>query len=481
MTQLDTLLETTWPERQRAIRGRELNVALAVTGAFAGIAIVLLVAGSASSHWHPVAAPVLVAYVLAARIEFPIGSAYFTPTQLFLVPLFVVAPAPAVPLLVFSAFAGAAAVAAASGAEPRDRVAFSAGDAFHSLGPAIVFTVFADGDATSAGILIVAIAFAAQFVFDLVASALHEIVSLEVDLRAHAGMLMQIWGVDLALGTVGLLAAVVAAESPWAALAPVPIAFLLHDLAAERTRRVDAAQERLIALEQERGRRQAAAALVERQNQFLQDVSHELRTPVTIARGHLENLTRAGLIGAHAEVPMDELDRIERIVERLLVLARADDPTLALTEEVDAEALLEDRFMRWADTHRRAWQLGELAPGTVTADCDSLVAALDALLENAVKHTSETEGIKLSSRAAATGLVVEVADRGTGIPSNALEVIFDRFARVDSARNRKLGGHGLGLPLVRAVARAHRGECTVRSTPEGTVFSLTIGTFRSAG
>src|SRR5581483_7447057 len=114
--------------------------------------------------------------------------------------------------------------------------------------------------------------------------------------------------------------------------------------------------------------RQAAeqAGLLERQERFLHDASHELRTPVTIARGHLEVLRRLdGHASAGIEVAIDELGRIERIVERLLLLAKADQPDFVVATEVEVEPFLEDVFMRWSEIAPRAWRLGELARGVI--------------------------------------------------------------------------------------------------------------------
>src|SRR5437588_1635114 len=128
--------------------------------------------------------------------------------------------------------------------------------------------------------------------------------------------------------------------------------------------------------------RQAAqrASLLERQEQFIHDASHELRTPVTIARGHLEVLRRLdGSAGAEVDVALDELERIERIVERLLLLAKADQPDFVVTTELDVEPFIEDVFMRWSEIAPRAWHLGDLARGTLRADAEALRIALDAL------------------------------------------------------------------------------------------------------
>src|SRR5205085_9739049 len=107
----------------------------------------------------------------------------------------------------------------------------------------------------------------------------------------------------------------------------------------------------------------------------------------------------------------DELGRIERIVERLLLLAKADHPNFLALTQIELEVFLEDVFMRFAEVAPRRWRLGELAAGTLTADAEQLRIALDALLENAVKHTEPGEVVELRSRAVPEGgVAIEVAD-----------------------------------------------------------------------
>jgi signal transduction histidine kinase len=113
------------------------------------------------------------------------------------------------------------------------------------------------------------------------------------------------------------------------------------------------------------------------------------------------------------------------------------------------------------------------------ADEEALRTALDALLENAVKHTDPTQSVELRARAAGRTLVLEVEDSGAGIPPDAREKIFDRFARVDDARNRAIGGVGLGLAIVDAVARAHGGSCSVVARRRGACFALQLPGFES--
>jgi signal transduction histidine kinase len=219
-------------------------------------------------------------------------------------------------------------------------------------------------------------------------------------------------------------------------------------------------------------------SLLERQERFIHDASHELKTPVTIARGHLELLALRNGAAAEVEVALDELARIDAIIGRLLLLATADQPDFLELRQVEVESFLEDVFMRWSEVAPRAWRLGPLTSGAVQVDPERLRAALDALLENAVKYSDESAAIELRARADAAGnLVIEVEDEGSGVPEAALERIFDRFARADAARTRADGGVGLGLAIVDAIAKGHGGRCTVSSTPRGSTFALSLPGF----
>ena len=199
-------------------------------------------------------------------------------------------------------------------------------------------------------------------------------------------------------------------------------------------------QDALRILEHEGAER---AALLAQQKRFLHDVSHELRTPVTIARGHLEVLRRVnGEPAQEIEVALDELGRIEHILERLLLLAKSKQPDFVVPSELDLEPFLEDVFVRWSGVVQRGWRLGELAPGRLRADPDALRIALDALLENAVKYTEPADAITLSAHAVDRSVLIEVADEGQGLPDGADERIFERFARADPAQDPRPGRRG---------------------------------------
>jgi signal transduction histidine kinase len=218
------------------------------------------------------------------------------------------------------------------------------------------------------------------------------------------------------------------------------------------------------------------ARLLATQRRFLQDASHQLRTPITIALGHAELLAR-GLTGRQEghdiQVILGELSRLRRIAERLLVIAAAEDPEFLHPEPVSLDSLTMEILRRWRPTADRRWQLGRLDKVTTQADKERLRLAIDALLENAIRHTSDGDVIKLSVMAAGAGPVrMVVSDAGQGIPDEQLQHIFDRFRSGDSGHPR---GTGLGLALVRAVARAHGGDVRVRSRPgQGSEFELLL-------
>jgi two-component system OmpR family sensor kinase len=261
----------------------------------------------------------------------------------------------------------------------------------------------------------------------------------------------------------------------WGELFEVPLMSVMFLAMVWHARR---RQEALTVVERQAEQR---ASLLQRQERFLHDASHELRTPVTIARGHLEILRRAnGQPAPEIDVALDELQRIEQILERLLLLAKADQPDFVVLEDVELEACLEDVFMRWSEVAPRVWRLGTLATGKLRVDTDGLRCALDALLENAVKYTEPGDSIELRSRAVADGVVIEVQDTGCGIADGALAHIWDRFSRADAARTRAHGGVGLGLAIVDAISKAHQGHCTVRVQQGSTTFALFLPQFRFA-
>jgi signal transduction histidine kinase len=292
----------------------------------------------------------------------------------------------------------------------------------------------------------------------------------------------RVWRTEATLGVLGAVVLITGfliindvehGTQEWGELFEVPLMSAMFLAMVWHARRRQHALQALSELADNR------ASLLERQERFLHDASHELRTPVTIARGHLELLESDHPQRPEVEVALDELGRIERILGRLLLLAKADRPDFVVSRDVDLEPFLEDVFIRWSGVAPRVWRLGHIASGRLRADEEALRIALDALLENAVKYTEPDDGIEIRTEAARGELVIEVADEGCGIPGAALERIFDRFARVDAARNRSDGGVGLGLAIVDAIAKAHGGRCTVHANEGGATFALHLPGWRS--
>jgi signal transduction histidine kinase len=237
------------------------------------------------------------------------------------------------------------------------------------------------------------------------------------------------------------------------------------------------ARRRASAMEQTQQMYEANTRLLERERRFIQDASHELRTPITVALGHAELIQKGAgdaLVAEDAHVVVDELMRLRRLAERLLLLAASEHPDFLRRSRLDVESTVVDTVRRWTPVERR-WVLGELEEATVDADPDRLALALDALIENAVKHTGPEDSITFSVRHRDGVVVIGVADTGTGISPSDLSRIFDRFARPDPGRSREGGGVGLGLAIVKTVAEAHGGWVAVRSDPgQGSVFELAV-------
>jgi signal transduction histidine kinase len=236
-------------------------------------------------------------------------------------------------------------------------------------------------------------------------------------------------------------------------------------------------------------RRQSAAAdqaraseekarLLATQRTFLQDASHQLKTPITIALGHAE-LLASELAGRREQrdihVVVGELTRLKRLSERLLVIAASEDPEFLRPETVALDSFLMEALRRWLPAAKRHWQLGHLEAVTVRADLERLRLAMDALLENAVQHTRTGDVISLSvlrdDPDAPVRLVVE--DTGEGIAPGEVDSIFERFRTGSGDCGPR--GTGLGLALVRAIARGHGGEVRVHSAPgAGSRFELML-------
>ncbi|MGA4842472.1 ATP-binding protein [Streptomyces sp. G45] len=204
------------------------------------------------------------------------------------------------------------------------------------------------------------------------------------------------------------------------------------------------------------------------QREFVDDAGHELRTPITIVRGHLELM---GDDPAEREETIrlvtDELDRMSRIVEDLLLLAKAERPDFIAPEPVQLAELTADVFVKARTLGERDWQLAEVADREAVLDPQRITQAMVQLAQNAVQHTTHGQRIRVGSRDTATGTELYVADSGPGVQEQDAEVIFERFRRGTARRGARTSGAGLGLAIVRAIAEGHHGRVCLRPTEGG--------------
>jgi heavy metal sensor kinase len=207
------------------------------------------------------------------------------------------------------------------------------------------------------------------------------------------------------------------------------------------------------------------------QQQFVADASHELRTPLTILLGEIDvALRRPRSPEEYTEVlhsSREEIERLARLADNLLTLARADAGEVLVRHElVDVAAVAREVCRKLAPlSEQRKVPLACEAPGVVTVrgDAVALERVIFNLAENALRYTPPGEGATVRVLTPDGEVVVEVADRGSGISAEHLPHLFERFYRVDKARSREFGGAGLGLSIVKTFAEAHGGRVEVRS------------------
>lgn len=210
------------------------------------------------------------------------------------------------------------------------------------------------------------------------------------------------------------------------------------------------------------------------QREFLADVSHELRTPITIIRGHLDTLGDDPQERLEAvPVIQDELDRMNRFVDDLLLLVRASRPDFLRPEPLDLDLLTHEIFDKARLLGDRAWVLEGTGIGLVEGDPQRLTQAVANLASNAVNHTGPGEPIWIGSSMSRKQARIWVRDEGPGIPSEEQRLIFERFASSHSVRGG--GGAGLGLAIVKAIADAHGGRVELDSRlGSGAKFTVVI-------
>lgn len=227
--------------------------------------------------------------------------------------------------------------------------------------------------------------------------------------------------------------------------------------------------------------------LLHTQRELVANVSHELRTPVATLRGYLESALDGGQQHGSANLRDDlqimsgEVARLQRLIDDLFVLTRTEAGNLPLTiEPTDVTRVVSASVAAVAE---QGWRTGrvevveDIEPGApwALADAGRLEQVIRNLLANAIRHTPPGGIVAASVRVTGDSLVIDVKDTGDGIPAEHQTRIFERFQRLDNARERDPSGAGLGLAIVLELTEAMGGTVSVTSEPgSGSCFSITL-------
>ena len=211
------------------------------------------------------------------------------------------------------------------------------------------------------------------------------------------------------------------------------------------------------------------------QRRFIDDAGHELRTPITVIQGHLDTLDEDPEERARTLVLLDEeLERVRRMIEDLITLARSERPDFLRAGPADLGDLTRGVLAKARGLGDRDWVLETVADEPVWVDEQRLTQAMLQLAENAVRHTSEGGRIALGSSVLGDEVRLWVTDDGPGVPPDEQARIFERFFRGRDGR-RRAEGSGLGLSIVAAIAEAHGGRAGLSSSPGGgATFTITF-------
>ncbi|MFJ9381782.1 sensor histidine kinase [Streptomyces sp. NPDC101455] len=223
----------------------------------------------------------------------------------------------------------------------------------------------------------------------------------------------------------------------------------------------------------------AREASEERMRQFVADASHELRTPLQSLRGYAElyqngALTDTAAVDTAIDRMLSEVQRMARLVESLLSLARFDEEDRPERERIDLSRVVAESCQDAAAVEPYRPRSVHIEDGlTVLGDAAQLRSLVANLLGNVRMHTAPDTLCSVELTAASSTVTLRVEDRGPGIPEEAQGHVFDRFYRADKRRSRAAGGTGLGLSIVAAIAELHHAHAHLDSTPgHGTTIDI---------
>lgn len=233
--------------------------------------------------------------------------------------------------------------------------------------------------------------------------------------------------------------------------------------------------------------------LEEKRRKFVSDASHELKTPMAGVKLICDSLVQTPdadpeTIREFLGDVSEEVDRLTRIVDRLLVLTKLDSGNVALKlGEADIKALLDNvtrklRSVAAAKGIRLERLYSDAEIGPVVIDYDKIYEAVYNITENAVKYTPDGGRVSVDLQERDSYAVIRVEDTGAGIPEEERERVFERFYRLDDSRSRETGGTGLGLAISKEAVAMHGGRIEISDGSDGgSVFIIILPMYRGKG
>lgn len=210
---------------------------------------------------------------------------------------------------------------------------------------------------------------------------------------------------------------------------------------------------------------------------FVSDASHELKTPISIVKSYAQLLKRRGkqhpdLFDESVDAIATEADRMQKLVEQMLLLAKNEQELK--NKKVDIVQLCEEVVLTFERAYSRLITLNKESDHMfVSGNRDQLEQVIYILIDNALKYSDKE--VLLNVFIEGSSVVIHVIDYGQGIDENDLPHLFDRFYRVDKARNRETGGTGLGLAIAKVITESHKGKINLNSKVNiGTTFIVTL-------
>ena len=471
---IDQLLDDSWEERLVPFSPRERAAGAAITVGFvvAATALAVLAPSLPSAGSPGLIFVVAVCFAISSRVEFPIGAGYAVPTQLFLVPLFTLAPIQLVPLIVLGAHTAAAGVEAAVGRVSAGRMVDVGADSWHSIAPAIVIIAVAPVSFTDPWWLL-PVAFAAQVGSEVATSTLREWLGSGIPPKLQIRVLAVVWGIDLLLTPIGIVAGLAAALYGMTAapLALMGIVILLAVLTRDRTERIEQAHVRLEALRSERTRLEVAVQRIG--DAFASKLDLDALLNITM-RAAFEALAADGArASAHPGHGRRLVRRAtmheDRDLEPALIAA---EQAAALTGEMSV-ATVNDVWavacpvLEPSGDHqaagvvalaRRAGGFTEHKTNLLQYLCEQAGVAAGDIERHTVLHrqalTDELTGLANHRRLQEVVSLGSDAHKLSGAPLSFILFDLDNFKQVNDTRGHQTGDH-----VLRAVSDVLRGCC----------------------